>query len=165
LGAIGTTYVKPYTVKLVMGVIMLLVLLSRGVAIPVYLADLQLIGTMSAESAALLKNASFGMMIFALGVGAFIVLQALLKGMRQHQGELAAAPHFSAAPLAATTGGDNRLLRRIMLVTDNSEFSEGATREAIRMAQRCGSQLHVLTVLPVGDIETPLAHSLLKQAK
>lgn len=40
LGAIGTTYVKPYIVKIVMGVIMKIALFSRAVVIPAYLSEL-----------------------------------------------------------------------------------------------------------------------------
>jgi len=40
LGAIGTTYVKDYMIKFVMGTIMLIVLVSRGLMIPVYLHQL-----------------------------------------------------------------------------------------------------------------------------
>ncbi len=43
LGAIGTTYVKPFMIKVVMGVIMVIVLFSRGLMVPVYLAQLGLI--------------------------------------------------------------------------------------------------------------------------
>lgn len=91
LGAIGTTYVKPFMVKLVMGVIMILVLFSRGLVIPVYLADLDAISKLSPELSSLLTNGSFGMLIVALAVGAVIVLAALLKGMRQHRREQMAA--------------------------------------------------------------------------
>jgi len=40
LGAIGTTYVKGYMIKFVMGVIMLIILVSRATVVPVYLAQL-----------------------------------------------------------------------------------------------------------------------------
>ena len=43
LGAMGTTYVKPFVIKLVMGVIMVIVLFSRGLMVPVYLSQLGLI--------------------------------------------------------------------------------------------------------------------------
>ena len=43
LGAIGTTYVKPFMIKVVMGVIMVIVLFSRGLMVPVYLSQLGLI--------------------------------------------------------------------------------------------------------------------------
>lgn len=144
LGAIGTTYVKPYMVKIVMGVIMILVLFSRGVAIPVYLSDLDLISRMTPETASLLKNTSFGMMIFALMVGAFIVLKALIKGMREHRAESATAGHFSAA----ITATPRTAMKRMLLVLDGSEYSDGAAREAIRMAKKCGSKLHIMTVVP-----------------
>ena len=43
LGAIGTTYVKEHMIKIVMGSIMLIVAVSRGLAVPQYLTELKLI--------------------------------------------------------------------------------------------------------------------------
>jgi len=40
IGAVGTTYVRQYMIKLAMGVVMLLITLSRGLAIPKYLYQL-----------------------------------------------------------------------------------------------------------------------------
>ncbi len=40
-------------------------------------------------------------------------------------------------------------LERILLCTDGSEFSEGAIREAISIAKRCNSKLHVISVVEV----------------
>src|SRR5512134_1657804 len=85
LGAIGTTYVKPYMVKVVMGTIMIIVLVSRAIVIPVYLSELQLIGTLDPASAKVLKTVSFYVMVLALVTGAFIVLRALIGGMRAHR--------------------------------------------------------------------------------
>jgi hypothetical protein len=90
LGAIGTTYVKPYMVKVVMGVIMMLVLFSRGFIIPVYLAELGWIAPMATSTAALLKQVSFWIMVAALIGGAAIVLGALISGMRSHRREVLA---------------------------------------------------------------------------
>ncbi len=80
LGAIGTTYVKPFMIKVVMGVIMVIVLFSRGLMVPVYMSQLGIIGEISAETTKLLMNASFAIMIFALALGAFIVLRAMWQG-------------------------------------------------------------------------------------
>jgi hypothetical protein len=80
LGAMGTTYVKPYVIKLVMGVIMVVVLFSRGLMIPVYLSKLGLIATLGEPTVYVLKNTSFAIMIFALVLGAFIVLKAMWQG-------------------------------------------------------------------------------------
>jgi uncharacterized membrane protein YfcA len=80
LGAIGTTYVKPFMIKVVMGVIMVIVLFSRGLMVPVYLAQLGLIGKLSDGTVKLLKTTSFSIMIFALLLGAFIVLRAMWQG-------------------------------------------------------------------------------------
>jgi hypothetical protein len=80
LGAIGTTYVKPFMIKVVMGLIMVIVLFSRGLMVPVYLAQLGLIDKMADSTVKLLKTTSFAIMIAALLLGAFIVLRAMWQG-------------------------------------------------------------------------------------
>lgn len=82
LGAIGTTYVKPYTIKLVMGSIMLIVAVSRAMVIPVYLRDLEVM-TFSAGVAGFLRGASFGFMVMALVIGAFIIVGSMVRGHRR----------------------------------------------------------------------------------
>ena len=82
LGAIGTTYVKPYMIKVVMGLIMVIVLFSRGLMVPVYLSQLGLIQTLNEGTVKLLKNTSFAIMALALLLGAFIVLRAMWQGRR-----------------------------------------------------------------------------------
>jgi uncharacterized protein len=82
LGAIGTTYVKPFMIKLVMGLIMVIVLFSRGLMIPVYLAQLNLIQPLGEGTVKILSTTSFIIMILALLVGAGIVLNAIWKGLR-----------------------------------------------------------------------------------
>jgi len=79
LGAIGTTYVKEHMIKVVMGVIMLMVALSRGLAIPKYLTELGVI-SWSGSTTDLLMSASFAIMCLALAVGAVIVLGSMVKG-------------------------------------------------------------------------------------
>ncbi|NGZ26830.1 MAG: sulfite exporter TauE/SafE family protein [Magnetococcales bacterium] len=91
LGAIGATYVKPYLVKMVMGVIMIIVLFSRMLVVPVYLAQLDMI-SLSAPTAQLLKSLSFNSMIFALLVGAGMILNAIWRGMREDNQHLDANP-------------------------------------------------------------------------
>ena len=97
LGAIGTTYVKPYMIKVVMGVIMVMVLLSRGFVVPVYLSHLEMIAPLAPETAILLERISFTIMIVALLVGAGIVLGSLFKGMREHKAQQHAILEESAA--------------------------------------------------------------------
>ncbi len=82
LGAIGTTYVKPFMIKLVMGVIMVTVLFSSALMVPVYLAQLGLIHALSETTVKVLKSSSFAIMAFALLIGAFIVLRAMWQGRR-----------------------------------------------------------------------------------
>jgi uncharacterized membrane protein YfcA len=81
LGAIGTTYVKEHTIKIVMGTIMLLVAVSRCLALPQYLNEL---GVLSWDPAIVrvLTQASFGLMVLGLLVGAAIILGSLWKGVR-----------------------------------------------------------------------------------
>ncbi len=81
IGAIGTTYVKAFVVKGVMGMIMMMVLVSRFFVIPVYLSDLDLIAPLGAATAGWLEAISFGLLAFALFGGALAILGALLQGM------------------------------------------------------------------------------------
>jgi uncharacterized protein len=90
LGAIGTTYVKPFMIKVVMGLIMVIVLFSRGLMVPVYLAQLGLINKLGDGTVSLLKTVSFGIMIFALLMAAFIVLRAMWQGRQAERLQLAA---------------------------------------------------------------------------
>ncbi len=169
LGAIGTTYVKPYMVKVVMGVIMLLVLLSRGIEIPVYLSDLQWISTLAPETASRLSTVSFGVLILALAVGAGIVLKALWAGRRDALREADAASAAQFSPLPAESAGDqlspHGRLSRILLVTDGSEFSDSATQQAIALTRRCGGTLHVLSVVASNPEYESLAQPLLEKER
>ena len=81
LGAIGTTYVKEHMIKTVMGSIMLIVAVSRALAIPTYLKDLDLL-TVSDSTTKILMTASFLSMCFALGMGAIIILGSMWKAKR-----------------------------------------------------------------------------------
>lgn len=85
IGAIGTTYVKPYTVKLVMGVIMVVVLFSRFFYLPGYLSSLQLIDPVNPQTIALLDSIGFYILVLALALGAVIILGALYKGIHEHR--------------------------------------------------------------------------------
>lgn len=86
LGALGTTYVKDYTIKIVMGSVMLIVAISRGAKIPVYLDEL---GFMSVNggTASVLNAISFWSLIIALGTAGFIITGAMIKGMREAKKE------------------------------------------------------------------------------
>lgn len=81
LGAIGTTYVKEHMIKIVMGTIMIIVALSRGLAVPQYLNELELI-SLNASILSFLSIASFVIMCIALGVGSFIILGAMWRAKR-----------------------------------------------------------------------------------
>ena len=82
LGAIGTTFVKPYLIKVVMAAIMLIVAVSRALVVPVYLTELGKLGLAPATMAAL-KQVSFAFLVLALCTGAMIIIGAMLRGHRR----------------------------------------------------------------------------------
>src|SRR5512134_1009711 len=81
LGVIGTTYVKPFMIKVVMAAIMLIVAVSRGLAIPVYLTELGSLD-LAPRTTALLHTASFAFLVLALCTGGIIIIAAMLRGHR-----------------------------------------------------------------------------------
>jgi uncharacterized membrane protein YfcA len=82
LGAIGTTFVKPYVIKLVMATIMLIVAVSRALVIPVYFMQLGRLD-LDPSSVKLLQNLSFALMVAALAAGGLIIIGAMLRGHRE----------------------------------------------------------------------------------
>jgi uncharacterized membrane protein YfcA len=81
LGAIGTTYVKNYMVKFVMSTIMILVSISRLMAIPSYLNDLGIMAFRQ-NMISTLDYFSFAVMCLAMLVGGAIIIGSMLKGRR-----------------------------------------------------------------------------------
>ncbi|OGQ87669.1 MAG: hypothetical protein A2512_13150 [Deltaproteobacteria bacterium RIFOXYD12_FULL_56_24] len=96
LGALGTTYVKDYIIKVVMATTMLIVAVSRGVKIPGYLIDLDLMSPIGEGTIALLEGISFWSLVLALGSAALIIIVAMVKGMtadRRSKSVLAGVNH------------------------------------------------------------------------
>jgi uncharacterized membrane protein YfcA len=83
LGALGTTYVKDYMIKLVMASTMLIVAVSRGAKIPGYLADLNLVAPVKPQLAHTLAQVSFWALVAALASAALIISVAMFRGMAQ----------------------------------------------------------------------------------
>jgi uncharacterized membrane protein YfcA len=81
LGAIGTTYVKEYMIKIVMAIIMLVVAVSRAFAIPNYLNQLGVI-SIGHGTIMLLGAISFVSMCLALLAGATIILVSMWRARR-----------------------------------------------------------------------------------
>lgn len=81
LGAIGTTYVKEHMIKIVMATIMLMVAVSRALAIPTYLNELGLL-SMKPAVISILGKVSFVMMCLALATGALIILGSMWKARK-----------------------------------------------------------------------------------
>jgi len=89
LGAIGTTYVKDYMVKFVMGAIMLIVAVSRGLAVPKYLTQLEFM-SVTQGTLGIMDTVSYISMVIALATGCVIILGAMFKGIAAEKA--AAAP-------------------------------------------------------------------------
>lgn len=87
LGALGTTYVKDYVIKVIMAAVMLIVAVSRGAKVPGYLADLNLIPQLEKTMSTVLNSISFWALIAALGVAGVIITLAMIKGMVQAKKE------------------------------------------------------------------------------
>lgn len=184
IGAIGTTYVKDYVVKFVMAAIMLLVLVSRFFYIPGYLSELGAVKQLAAETVRLLDVIGEGTLAFALIFGAVMILQALYQGMREHrlaeaaatlpETALAGAPagvfrNATSTPFAAPAASTSPLLsplgrfERFLVASDGSQFSAAAVREAIAMARKCGSEVHVMSLVATGVEHEGLGEAILKQ--
>jgi uncharacterized membrane protein YfcA len=87
LGALGTTYVKDYMIKLVMASTMLIVAVSRGAKIPGYLADLNLRPALEPQMAHILSQVSFWALVTALASAGLIITVAMVRGMTQAKAE------------------------------------------------------------------------------
>ena len=82
LGVIGTTYVKPFMIKVVMAAIMLIVAVSRGLVVPVYLTELGQLD-LAPRTMAWLQTASFAFLVLALCTGGIIILASMVRGYRE----------------------------------------------------------------------------------
>ena len=89
IGAIGTTYVKDYQVKLTMAVIMLTVLFSRIFYIPGYLGELDVIDPLPSATVTTLNALGDAVLFLSLTLGAATVLLALIRGRREHRAQQA----------------------------------------------------------------------------
>jgi len=87
LGALGTTYVKDYMIKIVMAATMLIVAISRGAMIPGYLADLGWLAPLEHSMASVLDSVSFWALVAALAVAGGIITVAMVIGMMKDKAE------------------------------------------------------------------------------
>jgi hypothetical protein len=87
LGALGTTYVKDYVIKIVMGSVMLIVAVSRGAKIPGYLTDLGWNKALAPATSSLLESVSYWSLIAALATAGIIISAAMAKGILQHRAD------------------------------------------------------------------------------
>jgi len=89
--AIGTTYVRDYTIKYTMGVAMLIVAASRAAKVPVLLADLHWTA-LSADAVGRLESVSFWALVAALSSACAIVFCATVLGILHARRNRDAAP-------------------------------------------------------------------------
>lgn len=87
LGALGTTYVKDYMIKVVMATVMLVVAVSRGAKIPGYLADVGFSAPLEHGLASVLDTVSFWALVLALGIAGIIIAVAMVIGMMKDRAE------------------------------------------------------------------------------
>ncbi len=173
LGMIGTTYVKDFVIKIVMGIIMILVWFSQGLKVPIYLAEMGKIEPLSENTIAILDYSSFAILVLALTTGAVIILYALLSGYRkdakaQRLLEEEEALQIKEKEVFPTSVSGAQLspigrFERILAVTDGSEASKGSTREAIRLAQRTDGNLFLMSVLMTNPIHESMGKQLIEQ--
>jgi len=83
-------FMEDYMIKVVMSTIMLMVAVSRGLAIPAYLKKMGLM-SVSDEAVKIMNTASFAIMCAALAIGAIIIPGAMVKAKRAERLELASA--------------------------------------------------------------------------
>lgn len=103
LGAIGTTMIRQHVIKLVMGTIMLIVAVSRAMAIPECLARLKVL-SLPPHILELLSKGSFLSMCLALTVGALMILGAMWKSRTPAAKEEALAqPGYNGTPSRVET--------------------------------------------------------------
>jgi uncharacterized protein len=81
LGALGTTYVKDFMIKMVMAAVMLIVSVSRGAKIPIYLADLEVIPKLNLTASNVLNFISFWALMAALATAGGIISVAMINGI------------------------------------------------------------------------------------
>ncbi|OGP58600.1 MAG: hypothetical protein A2V65_09300 [Deltaproteobacteria bacterium RBG_13_49_15] len=97
LGAIGTTYVKDHVIKIVMGIIMLTVAVSRALAVPQYLNELNII-SMDPAAISIMTKLSFAIMCLALLTGAAIILVSMWKARKaERSGQALQNPSLAEA--------------------------------------------------------------------
>ena len=173
LGTVGTTYVKDFMIKFVMGATMILVLLNRAFKVPVYLSDMGKIEPLSERAIAILDYASFVMLLLALGIGLVLIIYAIIKGYIKYLTERVLAEEqrvFQAMtveeelyPTIITQLSPTGRFERILVVSDKSKSSAYAEREAIKLAQRTDGILSAMSVVVTNPEHESLARELIEQ--
>ena len=143
IGAVGTTYVREYFVKLAMAVVMLLVVLSRALAIPEILYRLGWI-SLNEASIPILEQLSFWIMVAAMVAVTPIILVPMIKlrlelaraGLSEKAlgaGETTSTPgsHKRKWALRAAVAGCITVASYVLLFTYADAWSEFATLRTI----------------------------------
>ena len=81
VGAIGTSYVRQYMIKIVAGAVMILAGVSRAIAIPTYLSDLDMVAIGGGAYMALEKASLIFLFATLIGSG-LLIIGAMYKGRK-----------------------------------------------------------------------------------
>jgi uncharacterized protein len=172
LGTLSTTYAKDYMIKMVMGILMILILFSLAMKVPVYLSNMAIIDRLNAETVNVLEMSNFVLLVIALVSAVSMILYALIKGYLKYQKEqklwneeLAMSPIIEAEQFPTSISQLSPIGRfeKILVVTEGSQTSVGAVREAIRLAQRSEGRLLVMSVILTNPEHESLAKQLIEK--
>jgi nucleotide-binding universal stress UspA family protein/uncharacterized membrane protein YfcA len=177
LGAIATSYVKDYIIKLVTSVIMILVLFSMMLKVPVYLSQLGYLVSLSQQTSYFLNSSSFLLLVLALISGTLILIYSFIHGLLAHTKaqraweEMEAVTDSAQSLLVANESYPTSVsqlsplgrFEKIMAVSDRSKENSGAIREALRLAQRTDGHLFLLSVIITNSEHESMAKQLLKK--
>ncbi len=172
LGAIAATYAKDYLIRLVTGLLMALILFSLSVKMLIYINDIGHIQLVT-ETVNTLNYVSFNVFNLALISGTIIILYTLISGtikynkaQRFMEEELALSPKIDEDDIVSTSItqlSPTGRFEKILLVTDRSQATIGATREAIRLAQRTDGRLIAMSVVMMNPEHASLARQLIEK--
>ena len=80
IGTYGTKVVNEMVIRLVTGIIILLCVISRAIAIPIYLAQLEMIDFVTPDQYPLLNGLSKAL-LYASGIGGVLVILGFVGGL------------------------------------------------------------------------------------
>ena len=170
LGTIAATHAKDYLIKLVTGILMLLILFSLSIKMLIYINDIGYTKFII-ETTTNLNYISFNLfnlaLIFGMGIILYILISGIIKynkAQRFMEEELALSPKIEENNITLSSQlSPTGRFEKILLVTDRSKATIGATREAIRLAQRTDGKLIAMSVIMMNPEHASLARQLIEK--